>query len=82
MTISNLMKMAESSPKGQEAWLDEEKLLVMSNFSFSHSVFKGLELQTRKNKGFLGKGLMHRPDPWYQARHHVIMDKKNPILSN
>ena len=35
----------------------KEKLLVTSNFSFSHSVFKRLVLQTRKNKGLFGKGL-------------------------
>ena len=36
---------------------EEEKLLVMSNFSFSHSVFKRLVLQTRKNQGLFGKGI-------------------------
>ena len=35
----------------------KEKLLVTSNFSFSHSVFKRLVLQTRKNQGLFGKGL-------------------------
>ena len=34
-----------------------EKLLAMSNFSFSHSVFKRLVLQTGKNLGLFGKGL-------------------------
>ena len=29
----------------------------MSNFSFSHSAFKRLLLQTRKNQGLFGKGL-------------------------
>ena len=29
----------------------------MSNFSFSHSVFKRHVLQTRKNQGFFGKGV-------------------------
>ena len=36
---------------------EKEKLLVMSNFSFSHSVFKRLVLQTHKNQGLFGKGL-------------------------
>ena len=36
---------------------EKEKLLVTSNFSFSHSVFKRLVLQTRKNKGLFGVGL-------------------------
>ena len=29
----------------------------MTNFAFSHSVFKRLEQQTRKNQGLFGKGL-------------------------
>ena len=29
----------------------------MSNFSFSHSIFKRLILQTRKNQGLFGKGI-------------------------
>ena len=37
---------------------EKEKLLVTSNFSFSHSVFKRLVLQTRKNQGLFGKGLI------------------------
>ena len=32
----------------------------MSNFSFSHSVFKRLVLQTRENKGLFGKGLIYK----------------------
>ena len=32
-------------------------LLLRANFSSSHSVFKRLALQTRKNKGLFGKGL-------------------------
>ena len=52
------IKMAESSRKGKKAqW--EEKLLVKSNFSFSHCLCKRLVLQTCKNKGFFGKGLRH-----------------------
>ena len=51
------MKMAESSKKWVENTEKKEKLLVMSNFSFSHSVFQGLVLQTRENQGLFGKGL-------------------------
>ena len=36
---------------------EKEKLLVTSNFSFSHSVFKRLVLQTRENQSLFGKGL-------------------------
>ena len=35
----------------------KEKLLTMSNFSFSHSVFKKICTAVIKNKGLLGKGL-------------------------
>ena len=58
MIISNLMKMAESSLNGLKTLLEKEKLLITSNFSFSHSVFKRLVLQTRKNQGLVGKGLI------------------------
>ena len=37
--------------------LEKEKLLVMRNFSFSHSVFRRLVQQTCKNQGLFGKGL-------------------------
>ena len=52
------MKRMESSLKGQKTLWEKEKLLVMSNFSFSHHVFKGLVLQTHKNQGLFGKGLI------------------------
>ena len=55
-------KMAESSPKGLKTLWEKEKLLVTSNFSFSHSVFKIVVLQTRKNQGLLGKGLNGKLD--------------------
>ena len=38
-TNSDFMKMAEYSSNGQETLREKEKLLVTSNFSFSHSVF-------------------------------------------
>ena len=36
---------------------EKDKLLVTSNFSFSHIFFKRHVLQTRKNQGLFGKGL-------------------------
>ena len=51
------MKMTESYPNGYKTLWEKEKLLVTSNFSFSHSVFKRLVLQTRENQGLLGNGL-------------------------
>ena len=44
-TILNLKKIAESSPNGKKTLWVKEKLLVMGNFSFSHSVFKRLVSQ-------------------------------------
>ena len=41
-----------------ENTVEKEKLLDSSNFSFSHSVFKRLVLQTRKSQGLFGKGLI------------------------
>ena len=49
--------MVKSYPNGYETQWEKEKLLITSNFSFSHSVFKRLVLQTRKNQGLFGKGL-------------------------
>ena len=49
--------MAESYQKGLKTLWEKEKLLVTSNFFFSHSVFKRFVLQTRKNQVLFGKGL-------------------------
>ena len=49
--------MAECSVNGSKTLCEKEKLLVTSNFSFSHSVFKRFVLQTRENQGLFGKGL-------------------------
>ena len=54
------MRMAESFQKGYKTLWEKEKLLIMSNFSISCSVFKRLVLQTGKNQGLFGKGL-----EWY-----------------
>ena len=47
------MKIAESSQNGQKTLWEKEELLVTSNFSFSHSVFKRLVQQTRKKTGLV-----------------------------
>ena len=49
--------MVESYLNGLSTLWEKEKLLVTSNFSFSHSVFKRIKLQTRKNHGLFGRGL-------------------------
>ena len=46
--------------KGRKTLWEKEKLLVTSNFSFSHSVFQRLVLQTRENHGLFGNGLKLR----------------------
>ena len=45
---------------GRKTMREKEKLPVTSNFSFSHSVFKRLFLQTCKNQGLFGKGLRQK----------------------
>ena len=46
-----------SSRQAETLW-EKEKLLVTSNFSFSHCVFKRLVLQTSKNQGLFEKGFI------------------------
>ena len=64
--------MAESSLKEQKTLLVKDKLLVTSNFSFPHSVFKRLILQTRKNQGLFGKG--------FNSKNKMSIKKKICIL--
>ena len=45
---------------------------MMSNFSFSHSVFKILALETLRNQGLFGKGL--------SQKRSIIPKKKNAFL--
>ena len=67
MTILNLLKMAESSPKGEKTLWEKEKLLI-SNFSFFHIVFIRLVLQAHKNQGLFGKGLtLYSTDTHFDA---------------
>ena len=51
----------------------------MSNFSFSHSVFRRLLLQTRKNQGLFGKGLTKPHDKDIQE---IRIDQPFYILYN
>ena len=53
--------MAVNSQKGYKTLWKKEKWLIMSHFSFSHSVFKRLVLQTHKKQGLFRKGLRHNP---------------------
>ena len=53
----NLVENGGKFPKWGKNTEGKEKLLVTSNFSFSHNVYKRLVLQSHKNKGLFGKGL-------------------------
>ena len=55
-------EMAQSSPNGLKTLREEEKLLVRSNFSFSHSVFGRLVLQTRLKPGLVLEWVNSLPD--------------------
>ena len=48
--------------KGVENTVEKEKLLVMSNFSFSHSVFKRLVSQGHQKVSLCGNGLTSKQD--------------------
>ena len=58
--MSNLVKMAESSPNGMKTLWEKEKLLVTSNFSLSNSVSKGLDCRHVKKGLVLEKVKMMR----------------------
>ena len=49
--------MAESYPNREKTLWEKEKLLVTSNFSFFHSVFKRLVSQWRQKVSLCGNGL-------------------------
>ena len=51
------MKVAETSLKRVENTVGKEEIACYEQFLLSNSVFKRLELQTRKNQGLFGKGL-------------------------
>ena len=69
-------EMPETSPKGQKSPWKKEKLLFTSNYSFSHSVFKRLELQIRKNQGLLGKEL-NDVSSFQKAKKHCEKRRKH-----
>ena len=51
---------------------EKEKLLVASSFSYSHSVFKRLVLQTHQNQGLFRKGL-NRAQLWYCGKSKTCL---------
>ena len=64
--------MAECSVNGLKTLCVKEKLPVTINFSFSHSVFKRLVLQTRENQGLFAK--------WLNFKMYIPMTNKNYIV--
>ena len=56
MTNLNLMKIAESSPKGYKTLWEKEKLLITSNFSLLTVFSKDLYSRHVKTRACLGKG--------------------------
>ena len=52
------MKMAGSSPLRLENTVGKGEIARYEQFLLSHSVFKRPLLQTRKNQGLFGKGLI------------------------
>ena len=58
---------------------EKEKLLVTSNFSFSHSVFERLVRQTSENQGLFWKELMHKP--YHTIRSFFIRPWQESFLS-
>ena len=68
--------MSESSSNSWKTLWEKEKLHVTSNFSFSHSFFKSLVLQTRKNKGLFGKGL----NIFFYNKPSVLHHKKTVVV--
>ena len=69
--------MTESYSNWKKTLWEKEKLLVRSNFSFSHSVFKRLILQTRKNQGLLGKELSKHGFYRRVSRKRVVIREVN-----
>ena len=59
----------------------KEKLLVMSNFSFSQSVFKRLVLQIRKNQGLFGKGVRVIKGQHFMKMSQEFKKKANKLTS-
>ena len=76
--------MAEVSPKEKKTLWEKEKLLVTSNFSFSHSVLEKLVLQTREKPGLFGKDLtLFQTSPgFYLSRRSSLFPQRFRPVSN
>ena len=59
---------------GKKTLWEKEKLLVTSNFSFSHSVLKKLALQTGKKQGLLRERVIWMDGWWMDGWMKGWMD--------
>ena len=66
--------------KQVENTVEKEQLLVTSDFSFSHSVFRRLVQLTCKNQGLFGKGLIWT-SVTFRARFVSNLVYSNPVIS-
>ena len=66
--------MAESYPKGLKTLWEKEKLLVTSNFSFSHSVFKIVVSKGRQKGSLCGNWLIHTVYPVFRDHPMEVME--------
>ena len=73
-------KIVENTEGKEEIAHYELFLLVMSNFCFSHCVFKRLVLQTRKNRGLFGKQLSLSQAAYF--RHNLELSKLKQLADN
>ena len=81
LTLSQDFKFDENGRKFPN-WVEntelKEKLLVTSNFPFSHSVFKRRVLQIRKNQGLFEKGLTKDVTVF----KYILGEKLFPLVHN
>ena len=75
------MKMAESSPKGEKTVWEKEKLLVTSNFSFTHSFQKACTADTLK-PGLVWEWARSFPCMFttHQKQNAINLEESNKIL--
>ena len=72
------MKITESSPNRDKNTVGKGEIARYEQFSFFHSVFKRLVLQTRKNQGLFGKGLSNVQNPRFRYNLGKINSRKRP----
>ena len=77
--------MAESFPNGKKTLWEKENLLVTSNFSFSHSVFKRLVSQGRQKVSLCGNGLKYSAQTPFGLEQLLsvisFIEKKNSLIT-